>query len=54
MLAVVDTVKVDGDLAWDYHWETFLETDLHRVVIDILCDDKTYSPAIPQVHMMTY
>lgn len=47
--AVLDVVQPDPERASHLHWETFLKTGLHKVVVDILCEDKTYAPAMNEV-----
>jgi hypothetical protein len=45
VLNVVQAQVYDGSEPYLY-LETFLETDLHNVVVNILCEDSTYNPNI--------
>lgn len=47
--AVLDVVQSDEPEQWEEHWETFMETGLHKIVVDILCEDKTYAPGVSEV-----
>lgn len=50
--AVLDVVQANLEDASHSHWETFLKTGLHNVVVDILCEDKTYAPTVKEVCSM--
>jgi hypothetical protein len=49
---LVDLLRTDTEIVSHPHWEAFLLTGLHHVVIDILCEDKTYAPTMQEVCMM--
>jgi hypothetical protein len=52
--AVLDVVQADEESVWHSHWETFLKTDLHKIVVDILCEDKTYAPTMKEVRAASF
>ena len=52
--AVLDVVQSDEPEQWESHWETFVETGLHKIVVDILCDDRTYAPGVSEVCSPSY
>ena len=43
ILEVAHAKSHDGSES-DLRWKKFLETGLHKVVVDILCEDRAYSP----------
>ncbi|KAI0821080.1 hypothetical protein BC629DRAFT_1587397 [Irpex lacteus] len=47
VLDVVQSEEAEKD-QWEGHWTTFMETGLHRVVVDILCEDKTYAAGVSE------
>ena len=45
--AILDIVNAED--GWIGHWDAFFESEMYRVCIDILQDDATYVPDLPQV-----